>query len=75
MAKQLSKKDVTITGLTKEMSNLVNIINKIVDKNHATTNKNTHTGKISFDRSRAKSPVDTQFDPNGYYWTHGYNVH
>ena len=32
LAKQLSEKDVTITRLTKEMSNLVNIITKISGK-------------------------------------------
>ena len=32
LAKQLSKKNVTITQLTKEMSNLVNIITKFPGK-------------------------------------------
>ena len=75
MEKQLSEKDVTITRLTKEMSNLVNIITKISGNNYATNSSNNNAGKISLDRSRAKNPDDTSFDPNGYCCTHGYSVH
>ena len=77
LAKQSFKKDVTITRLTKKMSNVVNIINKTSGNNYATNNNNSNrnAGKISFDRSRAKNSDDTPFYPNGYCWTHGYHIH
>ena len=77
LAKQLTEKNVTITRLTKEMSNLVNIITKLSGNNHATNNnnKNGNAGKVSFDRWKGKNPDDTLFDPNGYCWTHRYRVH
>ena len=55
LAKQSSEKDVTTTQLTKEMSNLVNVITKIAEKKHTTNNNdsNRNAGKISFDRSRS----------------------
>ena len=55
LAKQLPDKDLPITQLTKEMSNLVSIITKIPGKNHTTNIRNTNTGKLSFDRPRAHS--------------------
>ena len=40
LAKQLSEKDATITRLTKEITNLVNIITKISCKNNFTNSSN-----------------------------------
>ena len=54
MAKQLSKKDATIIGLTKEITNLVNMINKNSSKKNATNSSNNKSEKLSFDRSRSK---------------------
>ena len=46
-------------------------------KKNATDNNsnNGNVGKVSFDRSRAKNPDNTSFDPNEYFWTHIYGIH
>ena len=75
LEKQIYEKDATNTQLTKEITNLVNIITKIASKNNATNSSNNKAEKLSFDRSRAKNPDDTPFDKNGYFWTHSYCVH
>ena len=75
LAKQLSEKDATIKRLTKEISNLVNIITKISSKNNATKSNNNKAERLSLDRSRVKNLDDTPFNQNGYFWTHGYRVH
>ena len=59
LVKNRSEKDATITRLTKEMSNLVNIITNIASKNNSTNNINNKAEKLSFDRSRAKNQMIT----------------
>ena len=75
LAKQIYEKDATITQLTNEMSNLVNIITKIASKNMVNNSSNNKAEKLSFNRSRAKNPDDTPYNQNGYCWTHGNCVH
>ena len=77
LAKQLTKNNMAITRLTKEMSNLVSIITKKFRKNHATdkNKKNGNAGKGLIDMAMAQNSDNTTFDPNGNCWTHKYRIY
>ena len=54
LEKQIYEKNATTTQLTKEITNLVNMINKNSSKKNATNSSNNKSEKLSFDRSRSK---------------------